>query len=98
MLYKCCGLCLVQLNPHSVHPLGKDYSHNHISDLLEQLNHQSKQTLLHFRRPSTHHSLVAINRLFPPEFLLLFKPKFSEHQFLKRVNYDKYLSVVEAFV
>ena len=64
MLYKLFDLCLLQLIPHSMQPFGKDYSHNNISDLLEQSNRQSKQTLLHFRLPSTHHSLVAINRLF----------------------------------
>ena len=98
MLCKCHGLCLRELFLHSVHPYTNDYSHNHISGLLKQTIHQSKQTHLHFCLPSTQLFSVPINRLFAHKFIVRYGPQISVQQFLKCVTQEFRLRVVETFV
>ena len=98
MLCKCHGLCLRELFLHSVHPYTNDYSHNHISGLLKQTIHQSKQTPLHIYLPSTQLFSVPIIHLFAHKFIVRYGPQISEQQFLKCVTPEYRLRVVETFV
>ena len=97
MLYKYYALYLRELTLHFLHPSAKDYSHNHISDIHKQTTHQSKQTPLHFYLPSTQLSSVPI-KLSLARYIILQYPNFRTNIFLKCVNLDYRLRVVETFV